>query len=130
MHDGQVAVSVATARSLVREQFPAWAGLALRPLTTTGTVNSVLRLGGELAVRFPLVRQDPARVRRSLEVEAAASSEFASVSPFPAPRPVAIGDPGHGFPMPWSVQTWLPGRDALRDDRRTARGSRRISRGC
>ena len=29
--------------------------------------------------------------------------------PFPGPRPVAIGNPGAGYPLPWSVQTWLPG---------------------
>jgi aminoglycoside phosphotransferase (APT) family kinase protein len=25
------------------------------------------------------------------------------------PEPVALGQPGQGYPLPWSVQTWLPG---------------------
>lgn len=34
---------------------------------------------------------------------------------FPEPEP-AIGEPGHGYPMPWAVQTWVPGTDAtIRD---------------
>jgi len=29
---------------------------------------------------------------------------------------VAIGDPGPGYPLPWLVQTWLPGVTAFEDD--------------
>jgi aminoglycoside phosphotransferase (APT) family kinase protein len=35
--------------------------------------------------------------------------EFADVCPFPSPKHVAMGRPGDGYPLPWSVQTWLPG---------------------
>ena len=35
--------------------------------------------------------------------------ELAACSPFPSPIPVAVGSPGHGYPLHWSVQTWLPG---------------------
>jgi tRNA-splicing ligase RtcB/Phosphotransferase enzyme family len=37
-------------------------------------------------------------------------------SPFPTPAPVAIGDPDAGYPLPWSVQTWLPGTVATDED--------------
>ena len=29
--------------------------------------------------------------------------------PFPGPTPVAIGEPGEGYPLPWSIQSWLSG---------------------
>jgi aminoglycoside phosphotransferase (APT) family kinase protein len=29
---------------------------------------------------------------------------------------VAIGSPGHGYPLPWSVQTWVSGTPATDDD--------------
>jgi hypothetical protein len=29
---------------------------------------------------------------------------------------VAIGEPGAGYPLPWAVQTWLPGVTAAVDD--------------
>ena len=32
------------------------------------------------------------------------------------PEPIAIGDPGAGYPLPWSVQTWLPGTTAIEVD--------------
>jgi aminoglycoside phosphotransferase (APT) family kinase protein len=28
------------------------------------------------------------------------------------PAPVAIGEPGAGYPLPWSIQTWVPGTTA------------------
>jgi aminoglycoside phosphotransferase (APT) family kinase protein len=28
---------------------------------------------------------------------------------FSTPEPIAVGEPGAGYPLPWSVQTWLPG---------------------
>ena len=41
-------------------------------------------------------------------VRALADAQFPH-SPFPGPRPVAIGTPGPGYRLPWLVQTWLPG---------------------
>jgi len=35
---------------------------------------------------------------------------------FATPRPVALGEPGAGYPMPWAVQTWLDGTTASRTD--------------
>ena len=81
-----------------------------------GTVNALFRIGEGLVARFPLVGQDPDEARAWLSREAAAAREFARVSTVPTPEPVAIGEPGAGYPLPWSIQTWLPGRDATVDD--------------
>ena len=35
---------------------------------------------------------------------------------FRTPEPVALGEPGAGYPLPWSVQTWLPGTVATDED--------------
>lgn len=116
MHADQVDVSDETARLLVDEQFPEWAQLPLQRLPTVGTVNTIFRLGQALTVRFPLLRQEPDQVRVLLQAEADASARFAAISPVPAPKPVALGDPGHEYPLPWSVQTWLSGHDAAHAD--------------
>jgi aminoglycoside phosphotransferase (APT) family kinase protein len=116
MHPDQVVVDAGTARRLVRDQFPPWTDLPVRPLTSAATVNTIFRLGDELTARFPLRLAPVDDARCWLGAEAAASDEFAHVSPVAAPRPVALGEPGHGYPMPWSVQTWVPGRDATSED--------------
>ncbi|BAU81817.1 phosphotransferase [Streptomyces laurentii] len=109
MHDDQVDVTTEIVAALVREQFPQWSGKAIRLVSSTGTVHAIFRIGNDLSARFPLRLADAAEVLTVLEREARASAELARVSRFPAPEPVALGKPGAGYPMPWSVQTWLPG---------------------
>jgi aminoglycoside phosphotransferase (APT) family kinase protein len=116
VHPDQLGLSIDAARALIDEQFPQWRGLPLREVRGTGTVNAIVRIGAGLAARFPLRGSDPVAVRAALEAEAAAARELAACSPVPTPVPVAIGEPGAGYPLPWSVQTWLPGRVATPHD--------------
>ncbi len=116
MHDGQLAVSPGMVRELVDEQFPQWRGLAITAVDAPGTVNAIFRVGGRLAARFPLRPGDVGVVRRRLAAEAAAACELAGCTRFATPEPVALGQPGAGYPLPWAVQTWLPGVTAADDD--------------
>ena len=111
MHPGQLDVAPETVRRLVGRQFPQWRELPLRAVPTQGTVNALFRLGDDLVARLPLV----AATRGQLEAEAAAAAELHGRTRFATPEPVAIGEPGPGYPMPWSVQTWLPGAVATPD---------------
>ncbi|MFF3738141.1 aminoglycoside phosphotransferase family protein [Streptomyces sp. NPDC002566] len=116
MHDDQVDVTTDIVATLIREQFPQWSGTEVRPVPSTGTVNAIFRIGKDLSARFPLRPVDAADALAVLEREAEASAELARVSRFPVPEPVALGKPGAGYPMPWSVQTWLPGTVAFDAD--------------
>lgn len=112
MHLGQLVVAAKTVERLVCEQFPAWTHLPIRDLGTPGTVNAVFRIGDELVARFLLEDMDVRAARQRLQGEADAARELHGRTAVSTPRPVAIGDPGHGYPLPWSVQTWLPGTTA------------------
>jgi aminoglycoside phosphotransferase (APT) family kinase protein len=116
MHASQLTISLQTVRDLVDEQFPQWRGLPIKAVDSPGTVNAIFRIGGELAARLPLQSGDAATARQELEAEAAAARELAGHTRFATPEPVAIGEPGPGFPLPWSVQTWLPGTTAADED--------------
>lgn len=116
MHDDQVDVTTEIVASLIREQFPQWSGKAIRRVASTGTVHAIFRVGNDLSARFPLRPADAAEVLAVLEQEARASAELAQVSRFSVPEPVALGKPGAGYPMPWSVQTWVPGTVAFDAD--------------
>ena len=116
MHDDQLTVTIETVRGLVDDQFPDWRELPLRALASQGTVNAIFRIGDELTARFPLQSADVEETRRGLEREAEAARELAGRTRFRTPEPVAIGEPGRDYPLPWSVQSWIPGDVATPDD--------------
>ena len=116
MHANQLTVSVETVRALVAEQFPEWRSLPTRSVASQGTVSAIFRIGDQLAARFPLEPGEVESTRRRLESEAAAARELLGRTRFPTPEPVALGEPGADYPLPWSVQTWLPGLVASDDD--------------
>ncbi|HZA72579.1 MAG TPA: aminoglycoside phosphotransferase family protein [Propionibacteriaceae bacterium] len=116
MHADQLHVPLETVRRLIAEQFPEWAALPVRPLASAGTVNALFRIGDQLTGRFPLQPLEVAEARRWLEEEAEAARELAGRTAYATPEPVAIGQPGPGYPLPWSVQTWVPGTPAAEED--------------
>ncbi len=116
MHVNQLTVSVETVRELVSQQFPKWRDLPIRHIASQGTVNALFRIGDKLLARFPLEPADNDAMRRSLESEARASRELLGRTRFPTPEPVALGEPGEGYPLPWPVQTWLLGTVATDED--------------
>ncbi len=109
MHANQLAVRAETVRELVADQFPEWQDLPVRGVASTGTVNAIFRIGEQLAARFPLQADAVASTRRWLESEADAARELLGRTRFATPEVVALGEPGAGYPLPWSVQTWLSG---------------------
>jgi len=116
MHANQLAVSLDTVRKLVDEQFPRWRSLPIRRIASQGTVNAIFRIGEQFAARFALQPRDVGSARRWLESEAKAARELAGRTRFRTPEPVALGEPAAGYPLPWSVQTWLPGVVATDED--------------
>lgn len=117
MHPGQLTVSPLTVGRLIAEQFPQWAGLPVEPVSGAGTVNAIFRVGDHIVARFPLEPDDDIEaVRHDLEHEAEAARELSGRTPVATPVPLAIGEPGPGYPLPWSVFTWLPGDPATADD--------------
>jgi len=109
MHPDLVEIAPETARALVAAQFPHLAGEPVTRLATSGTVNAIFRIGTLAAARFPLQRDDPDVLFTQLEADAAAMRAFGQVCPVATPRPIGIGKPGFGYPLPFAVQSWIPG---------------------
>jgi aminoglycoside phosphotransferase (APT) family kinase protein len=116
MHSGQLSVSFATVRGLIAAQFPQWAGLSVQPVAGAGTANAVFRIGQEVVARFPIAPSDQVDIGEQLRLEASAAEELGRHTRFPVPRPLAIGEPGPGYPHAWSVYSWLPGDTATADN--------------
>ncbi|GAA1337446.1 aminoglycoside phosphotransferase family protein [Arthrobacter roseus] len=112
MHDDELHLDDDMVRQLIVEQFPEWRREPVRRIATEGTVNAIFRIGDDFAARLPLRGGNPDQVLTDVRREAAAQGELALCCPFPVTEPVAIGRPAAMYPLPWSVQTWLPGEVA------------------
>ncbi|HUB23113.1 MAG TPA: phosphotransferase [Streptosporangiaceae bacterium] len=115
MHDGEAEIDVGLVGRLVAGQFPDLAGLPVREVASTGTVNAIYRLGDELCARLPRVP----RYARDLEREWRWLPELAPALTLRVPEPVAVGQPTAEFPLTWVIYRWIDGRpyaDQLIDD--------------
>jgi aminoglycoside phosphotransferase (APT) family kinase protein len=108
MHPDELPIDEALVRSLVVAQFPEWAALPLRPVRFFGTDNAIYRLGDELAVRLPRREKNVIQLEKEIEW----LPKLARLLPLAIPEPVAVGEPGEGYPLPWAVYRWLDGNPA------------------
>jgi aminoglycoside phosphotransferase (APT) family kinase protein len=90
---------------LVREQFPQWAGLPVRPVEADGWDNATFRLGEDMSVRLPSAEAYVPAVQK----EQRWLLTLAAQLPLPVPELLAAGVPGCGYPWPWSVRRWIDG---------------------
>ncbi|MBX3287223.1 MAG: phosphotransferase, partial [Actinobacteria bacterium] len=109
MHADEVAVDDLLVGQLVADQFPRWAHLPIERVASTGTDYAVFRLGTDLALRLPRIGWSVDQVHRDAEW----LPRLAPLLPFAVPEPVAVGEPGHGFPFPWAVHRWVDGANPL-----------------
>ena len=109
MHDDELELPHDVAVRLLVALLPDVSPGDIHLLESAATTSRIVRIGSDLTARFPMVRADVDASRRAIEAEHRAMAELARHSPLPAPRPVAIGEPDPEFPMPFSVQTWVPG---------------------
>lgn len=111
MHADEVEVSENLVRRLLADQLPDLAHLALSIVEPWGTDNGIWRLGDDLVVRLPRIEWAQGQVMR----EATWLPRLAPHLPLAVPEPVAVGEPGDGFPYRWAVHRWLPGDGATID---------------
>ncbi|MBC2933677.1 aminoglycoside phosphotransferase family protein [Nocardioides sp. zg-1228] len=105
MHADEHVADDETVRRLVAEQLPQWSGLPVRRLPPVGTDNQLFRLGEDLLVRMPRIPGPAATVA----FEHTWLPRLAPHLPVAIPAPVALGEPGEGFPWPWTVVPWIEG---------------------
>ena len=105
MHAEEIEIDNALVARLLADQFPQWTDLPLSPVASAGTDNALYRLGDDLSVRLPRIHWAVGQVER----EMAWLSRLAPHLPLAIPAPLAVGEPGHGYPWRWGVYGWLAG---------------------
>ncbi len=94
-------------RRLIAAQFPDWAGLQVTGLAS-GHDNRSFRLGDGLIVRMPSAERYASQAAK----EQCWLPQLAPKLPLPIPAPLAIGEPGEGYPWRWQVLRWIEGDTA------------------
>jgi len=108
MHNDEGLTSSELVRRLMRDQFPRWGDLSLDLVDSHGTDHDIYRLGDDLAVRLPRI----AWATNQAAKEAIWLPRLASQLSLAVPVPIAMGEPGQGYPYTWSIYEWLPGENA------------------
>jgi aminoglycoside phosphotransferase (APT) family kinase protein len=107
----RITVDAEQVRRLVDQQVPQWTGLPVQPVANGGWDNWTFHLGAGMVVRLP----SAAEYALAVEKEHRWLPELAAKLPLPIPEPMAKGEPGAGYPYPWSVYRWLGGEPASTD---------------
>ena len=126
MHDDQVDIDVDAVRGLLAEQRPDLAKLPITPVVSTGTVNALFRIGGDLVARLPLQEEWTEGIEREWLWIPWLSSRITSVR---LPEPVFKASANATYPFVWSVYRWIEGApydDGLVDDE--AQAARSLAR--
>ncbi len=95
MHASEIHIDAALVGRLIAKQFPRWAGLPIREVRSTGTVNAIYRLGDHLCARLPRVEE----WAEDLEREWRWLPKLAPHLPLRVPEPVGKGQPTGLFPF-------------------------------
>jgi aminoglycoside phosphotransferase (APT) family kinase protein len=105
LHAGEIDISAGLAARLIAEQFPHWARLPVRPVSSAGTECVLYRLGDDLVIRLPR------RPGESLDavLSQGVLARLAPFLPVPVPALIAEGRPTAGYPTSWGVLRWLDG---------------------
>lgn len=108
--DDRFVVSTEQVSALIANQFPQWAGLDVQPVELSGWDNRSFRLGDTMLVRLPSAK----RYVPQIDKEHLWLPRLAPALPVPIPLPLARGEPGEGYPFPWSIYAWLEGEPLIR----------------
>ncbi len=108
MPDQLITINENIASKLIKNQFPEWSDLLIRPVAQSGWDNRTFHLGDELLLRFPSKAMYAPQVLK----EQHWLPRLASHLPLQIPQSVAMGEPSDVYPWHWSIYKWLKGEPA------------------
>lgn len=106
---GNMEITVEIVRRLIKEQFPQWKELDIRPVAKSGNDNRTFHLGDKMTVRLPSGKAYAAQVAKEIRWLPYLQEHL----DYPVSKPIAAGKPTDYYPFPWSVNLWVEGSTLL-----------------
>lgn len=111
MHADELDIDESLVYRLLAKQFPHWANLPLKPVSSAGTDNALYRLGSDRVVRLPRISW----AAKNVDNECLWLPQIAPILPTPIPTPLGKGTPAEGYPWSWSIYRWIEGSNPTVD---------------
>ena len=105
---GRLNVEPEQVERLIAVQFPEFGHLPIRPVDASGWDNFTFHLGEKMSVRLPSAPWYVEQVAKEQQW----LPRLAASLPFVIPVPLRLGQPGEGYPYPWSIYDWIEGDNA------------------
>ncbi len=101
----RINIETNTVHDLIKEQFPQWADLEIKPVEKGGWDNRTFHLGDKMLVRLPSAERYASKV--AIEQSwLPIINENISVQ---IPEPIVMGVPSKAYPWNWSIYNWIEG---------------------
>ncbi len=111
MHEHELSIDESLVRRLLTNQCPNWAHLPLNQIASSGTDNSLFRLGNDYVIRLPRVEWSPGSVTKSIEKEFTWIPQVSQLLKMATSNPVFKGNSQAEYPWPWLINQWNEGHN-------------------
>lgn len=98
-------INVELVKTLIKEQYPKWSNLDIRPVEKSGHDNRTFHLGNDMSVRLPSGYEYASQI----EKESTWLPKLKQGISFKIPSPIAKGNPSEIYPLPWAINHWIEG---------------------
>jgi aminoglycoside phosphotransferase (APT) family kinase protein len=107
MHRDEVNITTELIRTLLTQQFPAWADLPLKLMRPEGTDNAMYRLGNDKLLRLPRIIGSAENIAK----EAKWLPKLATHLPIAVPEIIGKGAPTPDYPFSWLICRYIEGNN-------------------
>lgn len=109
MHNNEIPSNIQLIKKLIIEQFPQWKNLPIKHISSSGTDNTIYKLGTDMCIRVPRITQTEKQIKK----EQCWLPKLAPFLPLPIPKLIGQGLPTDIFPYSWSIYNWIDGKNCF-----------------
>jgi len=111
MHNDEMELEASSVNRMLAVQFPRWSDLSIRKIRSSGTDNTIYRLGENYSIRLPKRKIGILQIEKEKQWLPYLSDHL----PLEMPQQIAVGKSSFLFPHPWGIYKWIKGEELNRN---------------